>query len=413
MGFFSRIGNAISSVVSAVASVGRAVVNTAKNVVGWVADKATKVWAGVKYVWRAVKPILKPVLKVVVNLIPFPVVRTAAKFLIKTVEFLEKVVDHPVVKKIQKAVEWGLEKAKTLKGFVLSEVDRREAIERRELLEYAGNVLDEHGQDQNSIRIGQIINEYALLKSDIHEFFEEKVEFLDYDHYLRLRAAHKLADMIEKKLTSEDVQQVEITDDDIFVLQTGNALLDVNPIVSDQTLMRLDRIISEISGKKLLPFVFEEIMLSWVIRVRESEKEWALKNRELSKRKVELRRAETDLKYENFTEHDIEKLKSEVESLSIETDKLATKVNEDLTIIDAAEGYLQILEGNEEILNDEYRIQEAERVGEIIIGFEQHGQEFRQLDLEDRELVIDFANMYRIDREERISTIPTVSVEVM
>lgn len=169
-----------------VSSVVEAVIDTAKSVVSWVADKATKVWDGVKRAWNFIKTVVKPVLKVIVHLIPFPIVKKAVQVIIVAIELLEKVLDHPVVQKIQKAVEWCLDKAKKLRDIGLSEVERREALERRKLLNKATDNLIGHDQEKKAIYIAKIINEFIILRTEINEYLEDNATLVDFDHYLRL-----------------------------------------------------------------------------------------------------------------------------------------------------------------------------------------------------------------------------------
>jgi len=394
----------------AVSSVVEAVVDTAKSVVSWIADKATKVWEGVKSAWNFIKTVVKPVLKVIVHLIPFPIVKKAVQVIIVAIELLEKVLDHPVVQKIQKAVEWCLDKAKKLRDIGLSEVERREALERRKLLNKATDNLIGHDQEKKAIYIAKIINEFIILRTEINEYLEDNATLVDFDHYLRLRSAHKLLDLTESKLSSQNTEVFEISEDDVFILEIGNQLIGVSPAINDENLARLDRIIWETSGKALLPFVFEELLFSWAKRIELYEKEWAIMNRDLSKKKVELRAAETRVKYGDSADCDIDALKSSIDVLSNELNSITNKVNTGLLLNDAAEGFLQILEGNDNVVNKTYLMDEGNRVGQLIINCQEFGQDWQQLCVEDRELIIDFANIFRADRELRLQNIPTIAV---
>jgi|BioPla2DNA2_1021312.scaffolds.fasta_scaffold10102_4 hypothetical protein len=410
MGFFSFIGSCISSAVSFVSNAVSAVVDTAKSVVNWIADKATKVWDGVKSAWNVIKKVVKPVLKVVVQLIPFPIVRTAVQFAIKAIELLEKVLDHPVVQKIKKAVEWCLNKAKQLRDLGLTEIERREALERRRLLNKASDNLVGYDQEQKSIYIAKIINEFIILRNEINEYLADNAALMDFDHYLRLRSAHKLLDLTENKLSNQNIEVFEISEDDVFILEIGNQLIGVNPEISDENLARLDRIIWDTSGKTLLPFVFEELLFSWAKRIELDEKEWAAKNKELSKKRVELKAAETKIKYGDSIECDIEALKSSIDSLSSELESITFKINTGLMLNDAAEGFLQILEGNEKVISKKYLMDEGNRVGQLIVSCQEFGRDWQELSTEDRELIIDFANIFREEREKRLQNIPTIMV---
>lgn len=353
---------------------------------------------------------MKPVLKVVVQFIPFPIVRTAVQFAIRAIEILEKVLEHPVVQKIKNAVEWCLNKAKQLRDLGLTEIERREALERRRLLNKASDNLVGYDQEQKSIYIAKIINEFIILRNEINEYLADNAALMDFDHYLRLRSAHKLLDLTENKLSNQNIEVFEISEDDVFILEIGNQLIGMNPEISDENLARLDRIIWDTSGKTLLPFVFEELLFSWAKRIELDEKEWAVKNRELAKKRVELKAAETKIKYGDSIECDIEALKSSIDSLSSELESITFKINTGLMLNDAAEGFLQILEGNEKVISKKYLMDEGNRVGQLIISCQEFGRDWQELSTEDRELIIDFANIFREEREKRLQNIPTIMV---
>ena len=254
--------NAVSTVVDAVSTVVETVVDTAKSVINLVADKVTKVWDSLKGAWGFIKKVVKPVLNVVVNFIPFPIVRAAVEFVIKAIEILEKVLEHPLVQKINKAVEWCLNAAKKLRDKGLSEIERREALERRRLLNKASDNLVGYDKEQKSIYIAKIVNEFIILRNEINEYLEENATLIDYDHYLRLRSAHKLLDITENKLSNQNLEVFDISEDDVFILEIGYQLIGINPEISDANLERLNRIVKDASGKTLLPFVFEDLPLT-------------------------------------------------------------------------------------------------------------------------------------------------------
>jgi len=249
-----------------------------------------------------------------------------------------------------------------------------------------------------------------ILRNEINEYLADNAALMDFDHYLRLRSAHKLLDLTENKLSNQNIEVFEISEDDVFILEIGNQLIGVNPEISDENLARLDRIIWDTSGKTLLPFVFEELLFSWAKRIELDEKEWAAKNKELSKKRVELKAAETKIKYGDSIECDIEALKSSIDSLSSELESITFKINTGLMLNDAAEGFLQILEGNEKVISKKYLMDEGNRVGQLIVSCQEFGRDWQELSTEDRELIIDFANIFREEREKRLQNIPTIMV---
>lgn len=390
MGLWSWFCETVSDAWEGVKSV-------ARDVVDWVADKATKVIDTVKKVWDITKKYIKPVLIVAMHLIPFPPLKAAIGFLVKAIEFLERVLDHPLAKKIRNAIEWCIETAKTIKRVFLSEKDRREALERRELLNQANQALPAESEEKQAVAIARVINDFVILQSEIEDYLKETAELADFEHYLRLKATRKLLEMIETKLRDEGVKMFDVTDDDLFVLETGYKLIGLDPVLSYAETERLDRIVYDKVGKNLYSFVFEELLFAWgkenEVRGKRVEE---LKSM-VAKKKVELRSVESKIKYGEEVTVNVDSLKESLQRLETSKNDAEYIYQEYSMILNASEGYLQILEDSDKVKHNKYILDQSDKVGQLILQCLEFDKPFYELSEEDKNLIVDYANIFRED----------------
>ncbi len=411
MGLISFLGSVVSAAANVVKTAFTAVVEVAKKAINWIADRGPVIWEGIRTIWNITKKVIKPVLIVLSKTLPFPILRAIAKILVIAIEILERLLDTATAEKIRKAIQWCIDAAAKLRNLILSEGERREAVERRELFQKAMISLQDHDEERRAIAVAKLINEFVLLQNEINDYLSDQIEITDYDHYLRIRATHKLIDLTEQKL-KQDINLVEITDDDMFILEMGNRLVSEVVRASDEELERLDEIIYNMSGKKLLPFVFEELLLGWTKLTEENEREWEMTNNALAKAVIELRNAENTLLYGGQPVIDIPSHKRLIDELTQKLDAIARIKNDRWMMIDAAEGFLEILENNEKVAGKTYLLNRGEKVGRIIIGIMEMNHPMEELAESDRMLLIDFAHIFSEERKRRIDSIPTIEVEV-
>ena len=301
MGFWSSVGsfisnaastvsNAVSSVVSTVSDVASSAWNTTKRVVSkaasWVMDKAESFVETVKETWQKVKPFvqkIRPWVQAAAKVAPWPWLRTGLEVVAKGLEFLEKLDKSPLLDKVKKAIDWAIEAAKNLRK-LFGKTEQEEAEQRRKDLEEAAKLAKTEEQ-RKSFYFAQLINEYVLVSTKVDDLLDSG-EFQDFEHYLRLRATQKLLKATEKRL--KQAQRLEdITGDDVFLLQVGAKLLNEVPELTNEDALKLDRIIKRrFNGKSLLPFVFEELVYSWTLKLNQMEQEWDSLNKDISKLKT-------------------------------------------------------------------------------------------------------------------------------
>jgi len=239
----------------------------------------------------------------------------------------------------------------------------------------------------------------------------------DFEHYLRLRATQKLLNSVEQTLsTAQSID--DISADEIFMLEVGAKLLASDPTLSDQDTLHLDNIILKRFNKKLIPFVFEEMIIAWGKNLSEIEDEWTNLNREIAKDKVLKSRLEIAKKISELSKDEEVILLDLLTTLPIRLQKLETLEKQDREMrnyVYAAEGFLQFLEKTEEqLIEDEqdYLIDYCSSVGKIIIDCAQYGKKWESLNEEERGLIIDFANIFEEASKARAKQLVEVEVGV-
>lgn len=427
MGFFSSMGSVFSSIGSAigsaVSSVGSgikrgwdAAKEVASKTVSWMADKAESFVGEVKEVWKKVRPFIekhvRPYLKLAASLAPWPWLKFAILTFEKVLDYIEKFEDSIFAKRLDTAIKWAIKAARKLKETYLSSEEMEEAEQRKRDLKKAAAVVPK--TDRHAIDLAALINDYVMVQTAIADIMESNT-IKDFEHYLRLRASQKLLKGTERTLsTATNIE--EITADDIFLLQVGSSLLAPNPELSDADAIKLDKIINQRFGKKLIPFVFEEMVMAWGQNLQQLEGEWKADNTKLSRDEVIKRRLEVTKRLSELPPEEESILQEYVTMLpkaKAKLDALGQKCREQRNYVHAAEGFLQTLEKTAEELEtdgQEYLADEGSRVGMIIIDCAQNGKRWTDLTAEDRSLITDFANIF--EKASKARTAQLVEVEV-
>lgn len=415
----SGIGSVASSAWSGVKSVASKVKEVATNAVSWMADKAEKFVGSVKNVWNKVKPFINDVIRPLVkkaaalaakHLPTFPWVAGALIALDKALGVLVEWEKGDLAKRIGQAINWCIEKAKTLKNLILSPKEMEEAQEHEEVLKEARGQFK--GEAAQAVDLASLINSYAQLSTRIKDVIDN-IQITDFDHYLRLRASQKLLAESESKLTeSQDIDA--ITKDDLFLMEVGSELLKPNPQLSNEDMVKFDEIIMNRFGKKLIPFVFEEMVIAWVINLQSLESEWKAINDEIAKEQVLLRRLQVGKRLGDLESQEMEiltELEKKVPVLQKELDSKRRRTNEMRNYVFAAEGFLQMLEKDpEEYADKQYLMDDCASVGMIIIDCAQGNIVWEDLEEEQQELIIDFANIYEVDSQSRAKQLVEVVI---
>lgn len=416
MGFWSSVSSFCSSIASAMTSTASRVWNgikeNAAKTVSWMAEKAETFVGSVKSVWAKVKPLISNVIRPIVQnaaklaekMLPqFPWAGSALKALDKALGLLVEWDKSDLAKRIGKAIEWAINKAKQLKDLFLTPEEIDEASEHEQALREARDQM--RGEAASAVDLASLITLYAQLSTRIKDVLDN-IQINDFEHYLRLRASQKLLKETEQNLTrAQDIDT--ITDDDLFLIETGNELLKPNPQLSDDATQRLDRVVMARFGKRLIPFVFEEMIMAWVYSLQAMENEWKSLNDGLSKEQVLLRRLQIGQRLGDLQEHEVPMLNELEARLPVQQAEMEAKrkrTNEMRNYVFAAEGFLQMLEKEpEEFADQEHLMEDSSTVGMIIIECAQFGKRWEELNSEQQSLIIDFANIFEKASHARVS----------
>lgn len=420
MGWFgsvcSFVGSCASSawegVKSVASSAWEGVKSVASAAVGWMADKAESFIGKVADVWDKIKPLIRPALKAFADWAPWPWLKTVAIVLEKALDWLEKIEKSPLAKKLKKAIEWVGKVAKTIKGHFLSEEELQEAQKREEVFTQAAENMPP--EEKKAIELAGLINKFVIVQSLIQRTFEEDT-VKDFEHYLRLRATQKLLALSEKTLIeSQNIESVG--DDDIFLISISADLMSVNAAITNDDLNKLNSIIHHKFNKELIPFIFEEMIVAWAKNLVDLERQWELGNKTFAKDSVKLKTLENFEKLggelEVAEKDQLSELRQSVPTLKLKQDRLAKTNREMRNYVYAAEGFLEVLEGNVFLNGKEYLIEQTSTVGKIIIDCAQHGKKWETLSSDEQELVIDFANIFQKASLQRAQTLQEVEVNV-
>ena len=395
--------SAWNSVKSAVSSAWETTKEIAGKALDFMAEKAETFVGAVKEVWEKAKPIIENVVRpgirfaakwAATNLPTFPWVSTALTAFDKALGVLVAWDQSGMAKKVEAAINWVIGKAKKLREAVMTPDEVSEAEEHESALREARSKV--RGEAAQGIDLALLITRYAQLATGIKNVLENNA-ISDFQHYLRLRAAQKLLDDTERSLLeAQDISAID--EDDLFLTEVAAELLQAQPQISDAQTQQLDEIILRRFGKKLIPFVFEELIIAWGVNLDTLEKEWQKLNANQAKKKVEMRRLETSQRLAELSPEEsaqLAKLQTELPKLTAKAEQKRKKTGEMRNYVFAAEGFLQMLEKEpEEFAGKEYMLEDSATVGMLIIDCAQHGKPWEKLSQDEQSLIIDFANIF-------------------
>lgn len=400
MGILSKVWG---SVKKAASSAWEKTKEVAREAIGLMAEKAETFVGTVKSVWQKVKPfiekVVQPALKLAVQwtsaaLPAFPWVAGAIAAFDKALDALVAWDKTAMAKRLDAAIHWVIQRAKDLHDINLSKEEMATATEHEATFREARN--DMRGDAAKAIDLASLITSYAQLHTRITHVMENN-NIEDFEHYLRLRAAQKLLKDTEKRLMlAQDIHVINA--DDLFLMEIGAALLKKSPSISEADTQRLDEVIYARFQQKLIPFVFEEMIMAWGCNLDTMEQEWKAQSQAIAKDQVLLRRLEIG---QRLSELDAEEatiladLQAKVPALKAQMDGKRKRANEMRSYVFAAEGFLQMLEKNpEDFADKEYLLEDSSAAGMIIIECAQHGKQWEELSESEQFLIIDFANIF-------------------
>lgn len=416
MGWLSRACSAVGRAVSsAVSSVGRAVSSglswareKASQACDWIAEKGERFIDNVKNAYRAVKPFLekaRPWINSVAKIVAkagFPWAGSLIAGMGKVIDGLFALENSPVAKSMEKALRGVIKFAQFVKQRYLTPEEVQEAEEYKETFADTENMhLSE--EQRKSIQLAQILNNYGLIKTQLRDVLEMGVG--DFQHYLRLRATQKLLDEADHKLTT--TQSIdEVNPDDLFLINTAEKLISTAEL-SEQDAIKLDGITQNRFGKPLIPFVFEELILVWVQKQQSLEKAWKECSQEVAKDKVLKNRLEVAKKISDLTSEETEVYESllpRLAGLETKLQRLDKERRSMRSYVYAAEGFMQILEKDEGMLEAEdkdYLIDDSAEIARIIMKVAQNNVDWDTLSSEEQSLITDYANIFEEEGKAR------------
>ena len=370
--------------------------------------------------WKnPVAPILrdhvKPFLDKLENWVPpNSWIGTAVVYIKKGMEALLALENSPVLKLIEKAILWAIDKAKKYRDFFLSEEEMDEVWKQREDLHDVTSGFNNEDQ-RKAFSLAEMVHDIVLARSAIKHIFD-KNDVKDLDLYLRLRATQKLLDGAQKSI-DRALSVDEISLDDIFLLRVAANLISDKPTLVDADAERLDRIVERKFGKSLLAFVFEEMVMAWSSSLSTAEEEWAVQNKAFSKDRTILRRLEQTVKLGGELDSEESTLLSELRE-SVPRSERILNDTADLILakkkyIYASEGLLQVLEKPEEYFaqkEQEYLADGAKKVGGLIVNLSQENRAWSSLSKEEQSLINDYANIFAADSKARAAKLVEVEV---
>ncbi len=415
MGLISWIVDTFDSVCEGAKTMVRAAKKVAAKTIEWLATEAETFVGEVKSLYQAAKPYIAKVrygLTLAAKTVPWPWLRVAAGKLERALAFIEHLDNHPFAAKVQSAIDWVIAKARELQKHLLNEQEVREAETRAEDLEQA--IAQVPDAEKPALRAAALINRYLLVKARTAQLVGSG-DFVDFEHYLRVRAVQKLLLAYEEQMTKlEDIEAVN--DEPLFIIDVAFALVSKRAQLDDAALQRLDKVTIGHFGKPVIPFVFEEMINTWSLDLQNLEQAWDTQNKAVAKDKVLKRRLELEQGLEPLPADEAVMLSTLNVTLPQDEARLASLGNDvraKRNYVYAAEGFLQLLEKDEQQLlanGEEYLAEFGSQIGVILIRCAQNNVKWESLSEDEQALIIDFANIFEADCRARTEAFKTVEV---
>lgn len=416
MGWFSnlcsKVGNAVKETAKAtVKAVGKGLAwarEKASQACDWIAEKGDKFIDDVKETYQKVKPFLQKVrpwmdaVAATVSTAGFPWLGGAIAGTGKVLDILFTLENSPVAHKLEEALRGVIKLAQFIKQRHLTPEELKEAQQYQQAFANAEQMnLSE--EEKRSFQLMQMLNNYAIIKVQLRDVLEMGVG--DFQQYLRLRAVQKLLDEADHKLTTT-ANLEQINADDVFLINTAQQLLETAELSENDTL-KLNDITTERFGKALIPFVFEELILVWVQKQTELEKAWKECSQEVAKDKVLKNRLEVAKRVSDLTAEEVKvynELLPRLTGLETKLHRLDKERRSMKSYVYAAEGFMQILEKDEGLLQAEdkdYLIDDSAEIASIIMKVAQSNVDWDMLTPDEQSLITDYANIFEQEGKAR------------
>lgn len=406
MGLWSRICSAVSYVRDVASSVVNKAKEMAGKAIGFMAEKAEGFVGKVSQMWQRIKPHIstgRKILQMLGGFITLPWVKSALAGLDRALAWLEKLDKQPLVKKLQKALEWVINWCKNAHQKQMEEQELEEARYHAQAMAEAEGELS--GEEKEAVSAFALVNSYLIAKAEV-DFAVKRDTLQDFEYFLRLRAVQKLLAFYETRMQA--VKSISDVDADMhFMVYAANALIQQEAEFSDADTLRLDSLTQRLFGKPIIPFVFEEMIIAWEKSRQLLEEEWEKKNSALSKDRLLHNRLVRAQKYEELEPAEVGVLNDLKITLPRDTADLE-QLGDDLlarhSYVNAAEGFLQMLEKEEQQLIAEgkaYLLDQGATVGALLIDCSQNDRAWSSLSRQEQSLITDFANIFAADCQKR------------
>lgn len=415
MGFFSSACSWVGSKVSSAASYVSYKVSQglsyarekAAQACNWIAEKGEKFIDDVKETYKKIKPFLEKVRPWINKIaktvgLKFPWVSAAIFSIGKVIDGLLALENSELAHAAEKALRGVIKFSQFIKERYFTEEEVKEA----EVYEDIFNSMESSGlnkEQMNSVRLAKMLNSYGLVKVGLRDVLEMGVT--DFQHYLRLRATQKLLDEADHKLTTTE-HISDVSNDDIFLIEVAQKLL-LDAEMTNKATIRLNVITQERFGKPLIPFVFEELMVVWVEKQQTLEQDWTELSKKLAKDRVLKTRLDVAKRTSELTTEEAEVYSELLTKMNGEESKLSRLDSERRSMksyVYAAEGFMQILEKDDETLEAEdkdYLIDDSEEIASIIMRVAQNNVAWESLTDDEQSLITDYANIFEAEGKAR------------
>lgn len=399
--FVSAVGRGISSVVEGTVKVVRKAIEVLATKGEAFIGTVKETYAKVKPYLQKLSPYLQAAAQIGAKIHPW--LGGAILVVDKTITALLALENSPVLKKLEEAVRWVIGVAKRLhERFTAAE--EAQAREHQEAF-VAARAHVRTTEQKMAFDVAAMINELAIVKTGIANLIDDG-KFDGFEHYLRLRATQRLLRPVDDLLATAQSMD-EISADDVFLVQLGATLLSDNPQMSDDETNRLDAIVLARYGKKLVPFVFEEMSKMWQLALTDDERRWKRTSDTLAAAKAKLARLKLEALVAALSPDEqatLDELTATLpEAIAANEDLLARNVERE-RYVSATEGFLQLLEKDEQDLraNDlDYLIDLGGEVGSLLMECAHKGLRWKDLSEHQQALIADFANVFRADSVKR------------
>jgi hypothetical protein len=432
MGFFSfcrSVGSAISRGASALYNKAKEVAGQA---IGWMAEKAEGFVQSTKAAWQVVKPYVKKAqefIRAAAAVAPLPWLKSALLALDRGITALFAFENSPIAKKIDSAIKWAIELAKRWQASrqkAQSAQPQHSAEPEDELTDEELVIAQKHQATFRSIEIeldddqaretcelAASINDFKIAKTLLAKALEG--EPADFEHYLRLRATQKLLKMADA--TFQNAKTIDdIGTDVLFLVRTASNLVKVNPELNMAAAKKLDVVLKEQYGTTLAPFVFEEMVGSWGAMAKDLNVQWTEANKKLAQMNVAFKSLTLNKQLQGQLapeeEAELARLQNEIPVAKDKLHNLDTQRSDIARYVGAIEGFLQLLEKSQEEIEangHSYLFKDGAKVGMILMRCAQDGLAFKDLELEEQDLITDYANIFSADADVRMERVLEVA----